>query len=80
MNGIEKGYDTYEVRGKNGLKVTYEDKTATFEIRNQFLMAPLNRKQAKRLILDLQQWVSGGDVERGQWRGDCECECVFGEG
>lgn len=62
MNGIEKGYDTYEVRGKNGLKVTYEDKTATFEIRDQFLIAPLNRKQAKRLILDLQQWVSGGEV------------------
>lgn len=63
MNGIEKGYhNTYEVRGKNGLKVTYGDKTATFEIRNQFLIAPLNRKQAKRLILDLQHWVSGGEV------------------
>ena len=64
MSSVEKKYDTYEVRGKNGLKVTYDDKLATFEIRNQFLMAPLNKKEARRLISDLQQWVSG-DVGKG---------------
>ena len=66
MREIEKKYDTYEVRGKNALKVTYEDKTATFEIRNQFLMAPLNKKQAKRLIMDLQLWVSGDIYEEAE--------------
>ena len=45
MNEIEKSYDTYEVRGKNGLKVTYDEKTVTFEIRNQFLIAPLNKNK-----------------------------------
>jgi len=59
MKEIEKKYDTYEIRGKNGLKVTYDDKTVTFEIRNQFLIAPLNKKQTKRLIADLQQWLNG---------------------
>ena len=59
MNQIEKSYDTYEVRGKNGLKVTYDEKTVTFEIRNQFLIAPLNKKQTKRLIKDLQEWLNG---------------------
>jgi len=64
MNGIEKSYDTYEVRGKNGLKVTYEEKTVTFEIRNQFLIAPLNKKQTKRLIKDLQEWLNGETFKR----------------
>ena len=64
MNQIEKSYDTYEVRGKNGLKVTYDEKTVTFEIRNQFLTAPLNKKQTKRLIKDLQEWLNGETFKR----------------
>ena len=64
MNEIEKSYDTYEVRGKNGLKVTYDEKTVTFEIRNQFLIAPLNKKQTKRLIKDLQEWLNGETFKR----------------
>ena len=64
MNEIEKSYDTYEIRGKNGLKVTYDEKTVTFEIRNQFLIAPLNKKQTKRLIKDLQEWLNGETFKR----------------
>ena len=64
MNEIEKSYDTYDIRGKNGLKVTYDEKTVTFEIRNQFLIAPLNKKQTKRLIKDLQEWLNGETFKR----------------
>ena len=64
MNEKEKSYDTYEVRGKNVLKVTYDEKTVTFEIRNQFLIAPLNKKQTKRLIKDLQEWLNGETFKR----------------
>lgn len=51
---------SYKMRGKNALKVKFEDKTVTFEIREQFLTSPLSKSQAKLLVTDLQEWIDKG--------------------
>lgn len=54
-----KKLKSYKMQGKNALKVKFEDKTVTFEIREQFLTSPLSKSQAKLLVADLQEWIDG---------------------
>ena len=51
----------YQAPGKNSLTVNFSDNSkVTFEIHSQFRIAAIDKKEAKRLIKDLQCWVEGG--------------------
>ncbi len=56
---------SYEKRGSNNLSIFNDSKhkELCFQVKNDFCMAPLNKRLVKKLVADLEKWLEEAEHE-----------------